>query len=398
MPALGRGKNAWFNIMTSMSLIREARKRITLLWELSTVYAHAVRRGSARGSCTEPRTILVVQGAKLGDMVCTTPMFRALKSRYPTSRLIVAGDKINKALLEHHPNVDEYLILQDSASGMARTYLAHNIDIAFVLNPSFNHSAACFLGNIRSIVVPRIRGGVCPFETTTFRMIRPLMHTFFRSFGAYAPQEFLAALEHVGIHSTDTTKTLRCSESAQATVRSLLAPYAHHTLICMSVSSGNKIKKWPEERFAAVIEHIVARPQTTVVIIGSKVDTQQVNTTLSLLTHPERVLNTCEQLNLDELKALISEMDMFVSVDTGPLYIAEAYAIPTIDIVGPMDEHEQPPRGLRHVVIVGKRDAPATHLLNARPTDIAAARAQTEAIDVTMVTNAYDELLAPLTQ
>ena len=37
---------------------------------------------------------------------------------------------------------------------------------------------------------------------------------------------------------------------------------------------------------------------------------------------------------------------LFISVDTGPIYIAEAFNVPTVDIVGPVDENVQPPADL----------------------------------------------------
>ena len=62
--------------------------------------------------------------------------------------------------------------------------------------------------------------------------------------------------------------------------------------------------------------------------------------------NPEtQFVNTDGLFSLDELKALIQRLSLFISVDTGPIYIAEAFDVPTIDIIGPMDENEQPPRG-----------------------------------------------------
>ena len=107
-----------------------------------------------------------------------------------------------------------------------------------------------------------------------------------------------------------------------------------------------------------------------------------------------RVYNFCEQTSLDELKALIARARLFISGDTGPLYIAEALGVPTIDIVGPVSERDQPPNNPpRHIVIAPPRDAPAMHALNSRIHDAAEVHRQAAATTVAEVVAAIDVML-----
>jgi ADP-heptose:LPS heptosyltransferase len=81
-------------------------------------------------------------------------------------------------------------------------------------------------------------------------------------------------------------------------------------------------------------------------------------------------------------------------VDTGPIYVAEAFGTPTVDIVGPVDEREQPPIGQKHrVVVPPERRIPALHIMNAHGYDRKEARRQSEAITTAMVLDACRELL-----
>ena len=107
----------------------------------------------------------------------------------------------------------------------------------------------------------------------------------------------------------------------------------------------------------------------------------------------EGIIDASEKFSIDELKALIAQAGLFISVDTGPLYIAEAFGVPTVDIVGPMDEREQPPIGEHHKVVVPPRTAAAIHIMNARVYDEQEARRQIEAISVEMVCEAVDGFL-----
>lgn len=104
-----------------------------------------------------------------------------------------------------------------------------------------------------------------------------------------------------------------------------------------------------------------------IIITGGARDREEVREMLSFTPPDVPLINTSEKFSINGFKALISKMNLFISVDTGPIYIAEAFGVPTIDIVGPMDEREQPPVGPKNLVVVppGPR-IPQLHIMNAR--------------------------------
>ncbi|HTI17796.1 MAG TPA: lipopolysaccharide heptosyltransferase family protein, partial [Trinickia sp.] len=51
------------------------------------------------------KRILVVRIDFLGDMVCTTPLLRRLKERWPGAEIHVLANKYNRAVLEGNPDV-----------------------------------------------------------------------------------------------------------------------------------------------------------------------------------------------------------------------------------------------------------------------------------------------------
>ena len=118
---------------------------------------------------------------------------------------------------------------------------------------------------------------------------------------------------------------------------------------------------------------------------------------ISFLDKDTKVFNTLNMFNIDELKALVSRMSIFISVDTGPIYIAEAFDVATIDIVGPMDENEQPPRGDKHKIVkILDRKKPELHIMNARDYDTKEALRQINEIEVEDVSKILDELVLKL--
>ena len=101
-----------------------------------------------------------------------------------------------------------------------------------------------------------------------------------------------------------------------------------------------------------------------------------------------------EELSIDELKAFITQARLFISVDTGPIYIAEAFGVATIDITGPIDENEQPPISSQNLVVIPRnRQKPELFVMNAKKYNKEEALRQVQSITVGDVTSAIDSLL-----
>jgi ADP-heptose:LPS heptosyltransferase len=114
----------------------------------------------------------------------------------------------------------------------------------------------------------------------------------------------------------------------------------------------------------------------------------------SSIPHDVPFFDTTGLWNIDELKVFISKLGLFVSSDTGPIYIAEAFGVPTVDIVGPVDEKDQPPRGPFHeVVFDNTRARPVTGVFTNKFYNYTEARRQAEAITVEQVFSAVQKCI-----
>jgi ADP-heptose:LPS heptosyltransferase len=94
------------------------------------------------------------------------------------------------------------------------------------------------------------------------------------------------------------------------------------------------------------------------------------------------------------LKAMIACAGMFISVDAGPMHIAVAFDVPTIDILGPAPDWVAPRETFVRAVSNRGGVEPAMHPLRNREFDFAEARRQSEAITVQQVTDTIDALCA----
>lgn len=372
-------------------------KKIHNLTLLARCFARALARGKADKLSRPVSRIIVAPAGKLGDVVCTTPVLRAIRERLPGAEIIAAGPaELHKALLSDSGLIDRYLSLEeDGAEARVR---ACNADAAILTGPSFSDAALFYLAGVPLIVAPVVHGGFSPYETRPYKMLRRLIRTFPYRMGEYAPRERLRALEPLGIFANNTTKRLGFSEIAEKRIDRFFADNGVDTgkdfLVGITPSAGNKIKEWPEERFAEVADHLAEKYRARIILVGGPADAKRVANVISRMRNARTAVNTQGMFSLDELKAFISKLDLFISVDTGPIYIAEAFDIPTVDIVGPMSEHEQPPQGRVHrVVTPPSRERSQLFILNSRAYDTDEAKRQTLSITAATVIAAVDDLL-----
>ncbi len=371
-------------------------KKISYLGILLRSIAYAMIHGTAKMPPKSPRVVLVFQLAQLGDMVCTTPVFRAIKSSYPESRLCVVGQPQYRELLNDNQDVDEYIAFTEFEEVLARV-APLSIDVAISVAPSFTALAIAFLGGAKAIIAPRIENGFSPNSTWMYGLLRAVTITRPHRMGSYAPGEYLRLLEPLGITTNDTRKHLGFSLAAKGEIQQLFNVHGIQeadTVVGISVSSGNKIKNWGADRFARVADYIYTHYKARIMLIGGPADAEEVIAFKGAISGDTPIIDASHALSLDALKALIARMHIFISVDTGPIYIAEAFGVKTIDIVGPVDEREQPPQGIGHLVVKWKeRTKPAVHIMNARIYNYDEARRQVERISVEDVCQAFDMLM-----
>lgn len=360
-----------------------------------------IRFGKRKEIEQHPKKVLVIQLAKLGDMVCFTPVLRALKEHRPETKVYLLGDALNKAVMDGNRDIDEYVVFQkQKIREIIRFLRQEKIDVACVRGTPFIGLVIALLSGIPGIIATRVVAGR-GFETRTYKWLLRFVRTVDFSFGTYMPREFLRLLEPMGIFATDTQKHLSFSEHGKATVTQFFLSTGidkkKDFVVGVAPSAGSKIKEWPEERFSEVINHLLSRHNAWVLVIGGPSDKDIVSRVIARSDHSSRVLNTQGIFNMDETKALISKLNLFVSVDTGPVYIAEAFKVPTIDIVGPVDEREQPPQGPfnRNIVPIG-RVKPEISILNARMYNREEAIRQIRSITVTQVTEEIDRLVSDM--
>jgi ADP-heptose:LPS heptosyltransferase len=141
-----------------------------------------------------------------------------------------------------------------------------------------------------------------------------------------------------------TRPLLAIPEGASAAATALLRPALGRPLVGVHVSGGRAIKQWPPERFADVAARLADTRGAAVVATGAPVDRTLVSELQNTLA-PRLVIDASSAGGLLVSAAVLAQLDVFVTGDTGPMHLAWAVGTPVVAVFGPSDPARYATRG-----------------------------------------------------
>lgn len=291
--------------------------------------------------------ILVIQTAKIGDLVCTTPVFREIKKQFPNCFLAALVLPRAEDILRNNPHLDETILLPGVERLTERIKLIRKLrkekyDWVFnVLPDSFNNIIPLWSLVPNRVATTYKGGGEIIALTAIFNNYRLeyRKHTL-------ALRHYLNLLKFIGIKDYSEEKEIFLRPEEEQGALNFLKTQnlkSDDLLVGISVTSGVKLNEWPPDRFAKLADRLIEELQAKIIFIGSGDERSRVEEVQKMMGH--NAINSCGNFRLYELPALLKKLKLFISVDTGPLYMANTVGTPVIDIVGPDNMQEQRPSG-----------------------------------------------------
>ena len=121
-------------------------------------------------------------------------------------------------------------------------------------------------------------------------------------------------------------------------------------LVGVHVSGGRAIKQWSPERFAELASRLATARGATIVLTGASSDRVMVEPVRRALNEMN-VLDKVGSLDLPALAAVLEQLDVLVTGDTGPMHLAAAVATPVVAVFGPSDPARYAPRDPMHRIV-----------------------------------------------
>ena len=297
--------------------------------------------------------ILIIPPVKIGDLVCATPVFREIKKNFPESHLgvLLLADSERRTtsyqLLKNNPYIDK-IILPDEKRGINTIGILKLI--IRIYPEKYNWSFTLTSGVIEK-VIPFL--AIIPNRVITISSYATITSKILNFIGNYkseiklndlALRHHLKLLKFIGIKKFNQRREIFVSQKEKRKAIQFLKKYnlnPNDLLIGIAVTAGNKLKEWNKEKFAQLSDRLIEELGAKIIFVGGPKDKRDISFVQSKMKY--KSINSSSELNLIELAALLRHLKLFISVDTGPLYMANAMEVPVVDIVGPFAIHTQLP-------------------------------------------------------
>ncbi len=305
-------------------------------------------------SAALPRNILVLQLARLGDLVQTWPLLSRLRRAYPGARLTLLTDHRLLPLQAAGPEMDEvigfdFLQLGSLAAanwpgayqllaGFHRDLQTRQFDLIFNLNFSrLSLLLTHLLGAQAKGYLPALGGREFSREPW-LAWIYSLVHA--RRFNRF--------------HLTDVFRHLAPESGMAPAMGRAGAGLKEEPVIALQLATRHERRTWPLEHFTRLAEYLARQLSARVLLLGTKAERSLGEKLRAALppTLRERVVNLQGQTGLEELVGQLKQTHLVVSGDTGTLHLAAALGVPTVSLfLGPALCFETGPYGPGHYVL-----------------------------------------------
>jgi ADP-heptose:LPS heptosyltransferase len=290
-----------------------------------------------------PRRILIVrQHNQMGDMVCATPAFRAIRETWPAAEVALVTAPVNVEVVRHNPHLDHVVTFDRRMWQRPRMLFGflswmrnYRADVAFVLGSvsfSVTSSAIALASGARYVVGP----DSAPFGWDVSRHAFSLEMPSEPDQVTHAVDHNLAQLEAIGI-TTANRDTVVVPSPAEAHL-------AHRILTDLGMEpgfwavhpgAGKKQNLWPAESFDEVIG-LALEAGHQVLILHGPADADPLADLQALLGNLPG-LKTAPACPVGVGAALLQLADRFLCNDTGVMHMAGALRVPTVALFGPTD-------------------------------------------------------------
>lgn len=258
------------------------------------------------------RNIAIVRTDKIGDMVLTLPLVKAIKSIFPDKKVTVIARSYCKPIVMGTVYVDNCLFVDEYKGGLSEIFKKENFDTAFFPRPVLREALLAYQAGIKLRV-----GSAYRFYSFLFnhkvRDHRKVSHYHEAEYNVRM-LESLTGLTYI----TDLIKP-KINEISLKSMEKLLDRFEDNIKVIIHPGSGGSAKDLPIETLIEGLLEIGENDKYLFVITGIESEKLMCDALYAKLPNS---LNLCGKLNLEEMIALIELSDGMIANSTGVLHIA----------------------------------------------------------------------------
>lgn len=315
--------------------------------------------------------ILVIRRDNIGDLVCTTPVFTALRQRFPTACICALVNSYNAPVLARHPDIDRlfvYTKLKHRAPGQSRLRLLwqrlrmqrelKKTAFDYVLLPNNQPRLLRFALSLRPKNIVALGHGDTPAKSVT--LLSPI-----REGKEHEVEATFRLLTPLGIEGIPPTATISPERmEVDKALAALSAKPGDGPIVGIHISARKPSQRWPADYFAALMHELHARHGFRFILLwapGSESNPHHPGDDAKALTILQMASNLpvlpYPTQTLPELIGALSICETVICSDGGAMHLAAGLRKPIVCLFGKSDAWRWYPWGVPHKLLqAGSKD------------------------------------------
>jgi len=339
----------------NLNLIRFTDKYLGTGLRILLYYYQKLRDLYPSGWRKEPhRRILIVKFWGIGNIIRSSPAFRAIRGKFPGANVTFVTLSQNRGIYEESGLFDEVFYLNLSS---LRAFLFDVIKMFFVLRrKNFDlvlnlEPWANFAEIVSFYVGVRMRVGfTAPNRRSLFNVKVPFVEdehisrSFFRilyPFGVRMPDDLTPLPVSLLNKDRDYIKNLLLNEGVEE--GDFVAA------INVNASEVADARMWMPERYAELNDRLAENLKAKTIFIGALNEQKRVQGVIDRTKH--KGINLAGRTNLKQAIAALERAQIFITNDSGPMHLAMAMQTPTVALFGPESPKRYGPLSDLHYAI-----------------------------------------------
>lgn len=278
--------------------------------------------------------ILIIRLDRIGDVLLSTPVIKALRNAYPKSHIAMMVRPYSKDVVEGNPCLNEVILYDKdkecrtawSTVKFALGLRKKQFDLAIVLHPTNRSNAIPFLAGIPYRIGYNKKLGFLLTHRLNDTKHQGLKHEM---------EYTLDVVRALGIEPKESEPYMPLRDESEQKIEEMLK--AHNVkpgelLTAIHPGASCISKRWPAVNFAILSDWIAQRFGARVVIIGDKSTAEISKEIMQEMIY--KPIDLVGKITVSELASLLKRCALFVSNDSGPVHVASAVGTWVISIFG----------------------------------------------------------------
>jgi predicted lipopolysaccharide heptosyltransferase III len=291
------------------------------------------------------KKILVINLAFIGDVLLATPVFRGLRTAYPQATIDMLVVPLTEPIAVGNPYVDRVFVYDKRGRhkhygalyALIRQLRREHYDLSISMNFAVRGVLLAWVSGIKRRV---------GYDRQHAAWFLTDIANSSRGAHQHETENHLAVLKPLGIDRPDTSLAF-CVQPADRESLARKVSFNGRPAIAICPFGSYAKKSWSRPKYAQLLKIMADSYQCF--LIGSGAERSGLEAIAVASGTAVRVLGG--ELTLGELAAFLQQLQLLITVDTGPMHLANAVRTPVVALFGPTDPRIWGPRGANDQVV-----------------------------------------------